>query len=98
MTREEAVRKHRKMWSYMAKTPRESKEEYLKEFDPEAELLCDCYLCEYTGQICSECPLKWGTEKCYQGLYDKWQNAMIDKDYARAAELARQIAELPEKE
>ena len=61
---------------------------------------------------CNFCPLLWGSEDTQmdlfccnssdppfdRGLYAEWRSFFRDKDFARAAKLARQIAELPEKE
>ena len=104
MTKEEAIRKHRKMWRWLAKNPGERKEDYLRKFDPEARLGTDCYLCGYVNENhkrnCRYCPVKWPEESCYcyGGLYSKWFDAMNYENYALAAEIAKQIAELPEKE
>ena len=104
MTKEEAIRKHRKMWRWLAKNPGERKEDYLRKFEPEARLSTDCYLCDYVYKNhkghCRCCPVEWPGGICLrkEGLYSKWLDAMDCKNYIRAAKLARQIAELPEKE
>ena len=90
------------MWNWLADNPGEGKGDYLIEFDPEAELDNNCYLCEYVKeqeQACESCPLEWPGESCsWGGLYPQWCNAMECENYTLAAEIARQIAELPEKE
>lgn len=103
MIREEAIEKHRKMWNWLADNPGKRKCDYLNKFDPEAKLDGDCYLCEYGRQPesgCDCCPVIWPGGKCCGGggIYAMWGEAMTTGDYARAAEIARQIAELPEKE
>lgn len=103
MTREEAITKHRKMWSWLAKNPGKKKRNYLERFDPEAKLRCHCYLCQYVKDYhdydCDYCPLKWPRGHCCTGgLFPKWGRATHYANHARAAEIARQIAELPEKE
>ena len=70
-----------------------------------------CWACEYalysaiyihrtTKGICHFCPLKWKTEPCCDkgGEYDMWRRYMRDGNYEQAAEMARVIANLPEKE
>ncbi len=68
----------------------------------------ECYCCEYAfdkGYIdCSRCPIDWGGKysRCTnrdfcgddKGLYSLWRD---EEDYIKAAELAKQIAELPER-
>lgn len=68
----------------------------------------NCFCCEYTGSNngqfnCGDCPLKWpngGT--CFgdgiNGLYIRAWDACVNDNYAEAAKLARQIANLPERE
>ena len=102
MTKEEAIRNHRKMWSWLAKNPGKGERDYLREFDPEAKLTANCYLCGYVNNNghCEYCPLEWpGAGHCTDtgGLYREWAYAMDWEDYALAAEIAKQIAELPEK-
>ncbi len=70
-----------------------------------------CYCCQYViekgdlGSRCTLCPVLWGTENnrndnfCMgDGAYNKWADAVRNGDWAEAAALARQIAELPERE
>ena len=69
-----------------------------------------CWACEYATYnairlhgtnkgICCFCPIKWKTEVCYDkgGEYDMWGRYMRDGNYEKAAEMARVIANLPEK-
>lgn len=103
MTREEAIRGHRAMWSWLAEHPGETKKDYLREFDPEARLEAGCYVCEYVEEHydydCTYCPLEWPDRDCLgRGLFSQWCDAMDEGEHAYAAEIARQIAELPEKE
>lgn len=101
MTREEAIRKHREMWNWLADNPGMMKWDYLQKFDPEATLVHECYLCEYTDMDCTRCPLEWAGRDCPEegSLYNEWCYAVAGlEDYTRTAEIARQIAELPEKE
>lgn len=70
-----------------------------------------CWACEYainnaiylhrTNEgICCFCPIKWKTELCHDegGEYDMWTRYIEDGNYEKAAEIARVIANLPEKE
>ena len=104
MTKEEAIRKHREMWRWLAKNPGEWNGDYLEKFDPEARLYHYCYLCAYVaenyGNRCNSCPVEWPKGRCCddEELYSKWKFAMREDEYTRAAEIARQIAEVPEKE
>ena len=61
---------------------------------------------------CTYCPLQWNGEDnrhnifCYndpicpskKGLFKEWSDAVWERDISRAAEIARKIAELPEKD
>lgn len=70
-----------------------------------------CWACEYAiynaihlhrtnKDICCFCPIKWKTELCHDkgGEYDMWTCYILDGNYEKAAEMARVIANLPEKE
>lgn len=112
MTKQKAIANHRKMWRWIAdETERREyavdKSDY---FDimgiPEVNIpLQNCYCCEYDGNVgdgdCASCPIKWPTGVCYDGgLYSQWAKALSHnrRDWLTTAALARQIAELPEKE
>ena len=69
-----------------------------------------CWACEYaiynaihlhgTNEgICCFCPLKWKTELCYDksGEYKIWIRHLVVGEFEDAAEMARVIANLPEK-
>lgn len=67
-------------------------------------LLLDCFLCDYSREIamyitaCSKCPLNPAPQRalgCLGGLYHACLNATDWKEQAR---LAREIANLPERE
>lgn len=102
MTKNEAIEKHRKMWNWLADNPGYAKGDYLEKFDKNVDLILGCYLCDYALRNCRVCPLKWPNGSCMtlddDGLYDKWDKAMGYGAYAKAAEIARQIAQLPERE
>ena len=105
--RKRAIENHRKMWRWLAEHPGKRKFEYLEMYDPKADLSNDCYLCEYaegkslheTGNICDKCyycPLDWGGAACpkIDSLFDRW---MEERHFGGGTEIARQIAELPER-
>lgn len=110
LTKEQAIREHRKMWHWIAgETERRQekvyKEEYFNTFFPAEDIKNGCFCCEYDSQFrgcCVHCPLEWEPneenmccEYFYYSLYLLW--ACIN-EYHEAAALARQIAELPERE
>ena len=87
------------------------KEDYIEDYFPDEKISCDCFCCEYDeqkqGKNCKFCPIDWGS-KCdwfmclrkeikddNKGLFYLWE---LTTDWKKAAELARQIAELPERE
>ena len=129
LTKDEAIRLHRKMWRWIAEETEKqgrkvSKWEYFKAMgiDENDVPTYDCYCCEVVDQqineisplamLCDFCPLDWGFgyETGYRkvncltieypyvqrsGYFRRWVNTKSPKE---AAELARTIAELPEKE
>ena len=111
LTKSEAIANHRKMWNWIADETLKRKCKVRKREYFETHGLTDvprnvCYCCEYScDESCSDCPIEWGGEygTCEskdnkgdrKGLYTLWYD---EYDYIKAAELARQIAELPERE
>lgn len=91
----------------------EHENEFSKEMLKTIDSHCNCFCCLYNntqsnskdGKNCNNCPLEWESEVSISmcsdskeendecGLYSLWQNS----DYSTAAELARKIANLPEK-
>lgn len=75
LTKEEAVRKHRKLWHEVArmiqtgtiyKFGRRYKIEALHNLGEKRDMLCSCYCCEYSAQYnngdddnCIHCPIQW---------------------------------------
>lgn len=106
MTREEAIKKHRELWHWIANETIRRKTMYVRKYenpDVAKEMPNNgCWLCEYVrsiGGCCGECPIDWGSTKC-TGLtspYRTWAYCHI-LDYKERANLADIIAELPEKE
>lgn len=109
MTREEAIKKHRELWHWIAEEHRKRKSVIVhKEDNPDVAKespLNNCWLCEYVRQskivfydFCSACPINWGVGTCMKkgSPYRAWTfNTFLD--YEELAKLAKIIAELPEK-
>lgn len=125
MLREDAIKKHRAMWNYIAQQIENEKHtmkinvlkaNYVKHSGDNAVEMDkhnNCYLCNYTDMNCRECPLIWPSEfKLFQceagfqlpngyiseGLYSKCCQLYCTGDWQSQAELARKIANLPERE
>lgn len=73
LTREQALKLHREMWSDMQKELGDCptcderdcfKEDWVRKRFPEEEISANCFLCEYddfvNGYQCSACPINWG--------------------------------------
>lgn len=84
------------------------KKEYFRRLGYNHFYICGCsFLCEYTRRFgvarCEKCPLDWGmTQDCMgnpesKGLYKQIKDYDDIGDFEKCAELAWQIAELPEK-
>lgn len=105
MTREEAIKKHRELWHWIAEEHRRRKSVIVhKEDNPDVAKespFNSCWLCEYVRSIrnrCEDCPINWGREMCIKdgSPYRAWTfNTFLD--YEERANLADTIAELPEK-
>lgn len=111
LTKKKTVEEHRKMWnwigneimrSHMTKNIDELKKMYLTIYDKPL-ISFNCYCCEYTLDVdtnscIDSCPLIWPGDKmscCYGGLYSQICN---EQNWQKQAELAYQIADLPERE
>ena len=129
LTKERAIKEHRKMWNWIADqlengrsmTIGTLKEVYCDE--NEFDILNNCFCCEFDAKqslyCCENCPILWGTENivhdyyCETGMTDYktetyfgeetglWmlaENLTLEHRYKEAAEIARQIANLPERQ
>lgn len=111
LTKEEAIKRHRMMWNWIAyetlkRKRRVYKSEAVKHFgwNP-CMMVADCWCCTYDhkdNQLgCKNCPVVWPSEHCMDctggGLFKKW-SLTAPIDYEKAADLAYQIANLPERE
>ena len=113
LTKSEAIANHRKMWNWIAdetmkRKCKVEKWDYFKAHGITDIPLCECYCCEYARDglfaDCSRCPIDWGGEFniCLnrdsdgdgKGLFTLWCK---EPDYVKSAELAKRIAELPER-
>lgn len=111
LTKSEAVRLHRKLWNWIADETERlkfkgEKCEYFKNFESKDIPNSECYCCEYASTITGEsykcvdiCPIDWGEcfggrKNCFDSLYELWD---LEGDWQKAANLARQIASLPER-
>ena len=78
--------------------------------DPFLMIQSCCFLCDYVKELgdgrCNNCPLVWGTTGNYcmgtsgehRGLYGQLMDCYLNRDIEKCAKLARQIADLPEKQ
>ncbi|MCI5891822.1 MAG: hypothetical protein MRZ66_00230 [Clostridiales bacterium] len=111
LTKQQTIAEHRKMWHWIADETKKQgrkveKEEYFKAMNIPSENRpeLDCYCCEYAGRECLECPVEWDGDygvccdrhTCgdWEGLYAQWANT---NDPEESAQLARKIAEQPER-
>lgn len=109
LSKEEAIRRHRLMWNWIAdETTRRgkkvSKEAAFAHFRW-GHALMNCWCCEYMelyqiNTCATGCILEWPGVSCVvggdktNGLFSRWATTGNVKE---AADLARQIAELPER-
>ena len=108
MTKQEALTKHRTMWNLIADMIEAGeiyddvikyKDEALKKMKEEHRPIWLCYCCDY-AKGCSDCPVIWGNskEKCEAAEYGSFKNSLKAGNYIKAASIAREIANLPERE
>lgn len=104
LTREQAIKEHRKMWNWLAEHPDMDKDDYLKLNDFEY-VENECFLCHYSHQndkkCCGEdCILDWGkTSGCIGttfnlGLYKVYYELIsllrgINKNSERNKDIAK---------
>lgn len=66
LTREQAIKEHRKMWNWLAEHPEKWKNDYFEiHHEQLGHINNDCFLCEYDYQnegkyCCEECIIDWG--------------------------------------
>ena len=100
LSREEAIRKHREMWNWIADRIMERKQpviinnlkrEYVRQHNE--NILYNCYLCDYCIHVmdgeeweerCKYCPLDWESDGDEDGLYQCLENHGVIGLYAEA--------------
>ena len=97
LTREEALKLHRQMWTEMqeklgdcpsADDREDFKREWCREYFPNNYINNHCFLCEYvshhccTKRLCRKCPIDWGS-----------LSRDVDKDYTCCADYKGEIEE-----
>lgn len=113
LTKEQAITEHRKMWNWIADQIEYLQtvvdiHDYKKEYCVNHkfyDVLNWCFLCDYTDVECDRCPLKWPSNlsfPCEGRIGDSrnlglWWKCKISEDWQEQAALARQIANLPER-
>ena len=112
MTKKEAIENHKKMWNWIAEKTLERKRivkkyEYFLENKRSIVPLSRCYCCEYDIEHsveypCSSCPIDFKGDNSFYKYFcmskkSAFRNWLEAKDYTKRAELARQIANLPER-
>lgn len=114
LTREEAIRRHRTMWNWLADQAEEtgnlfSKSDAFSALWPDEDYvpISECWMCELAGGCYdgSTCALVWPNGRCapYIGkgneyLFSDWLFAQCMGDTKEYINLAREIANLPERE
>lgn len=80
LTREEALKLHRQMWSDMRDALGDNpdfneryfyKTQWCKKHFPEEHITNSCFLCEYACSDCWRCPIKWPGRTCETNSYYK---------------------------
>ena len=118
MLREEAIKKHRAMWNWIAERILNDertmnigklKQKYIEMQGDDMRKMYtrnNCYLCYYADINCTKCPLSWPSDAydymCEygyfgEGLYLRCLNLMNSGEWKLQAELAYEIANLPER-
>lgn len=106
LTREEAVKRHRELWNWLADNPliegrlsqKADHPKWGKEWPLASEVENYCWCCVYDTQSgsrdCRFCPVSWLNETSCMYLYPVWE---WEESYTIRAAWARQIANLPER-
>lgn len=97
LTREEAIRKHRNMWRWIAKRVLKDKDvhmitsykhEYMQKYFKN-QCVHNCFLCEYANENCTKCPIDWKSKmqdvegaRCY--CLDNKEEGDFEGVYGRA--------------
>lgn len=110
LTREQAIKYHRDMYNNIADGIEEGR--HIVNIEESKEIFCrihgfnvmfNCFLCDYDENLCVDCPVMWGDsvkDKCcrlHNGELGLFHRVRIADSWQEQAELARQIANLPER-
>lgn len=114
LTKKRAIELHRDMWNNIADTiekykktvdVEKAKSDFCRSYGYGSRIMNNCFLCEYSEfSSCKNCPVMWGDsvrDTCTllyghgMGLY---YQVKFEGTWKGQAELARKIANLPEKE
>lgn len=111
LSKKEAIDLHRKMWNRIANVcctieiaypgfsiSRRNMELIIAKNTGanNSELSNNCYLCTYTKNCCSMCPLDWGTPTCCDNK-SPYKKFCESKSWDEAVDWAEVIAQLPER-
>lgn len=94
MTKNQALRRHRMLWRWLAKNPTKRKQDWpgWKENGGKHDLIKDnCFLCAVSD--CPDCLVVWPGDSvgCSGSLFGDWERAKGRK----RSNLAKKISELP---
>lgn len=108
LSKEEAIRNHRDMWNWIANETLKRKRTIFKEdyfvainidYDDIPENYCYCCEYAYSYNPCyNTCPIHWSGDKSCINASSEYFLWVQEENYIKSAELARQIANLPERE
>ena len=108
LTKQQAIEGHRKMWNWIADEI-EKRNKVLEIIDLKVEycttnnllLQHNCFCCEYSiddDYGCEKCPVDWiNTKHCSDDETSLYVAVLHTKQWQEQADLARQIANLPER-
>lgn len=106
-TKQQAIEGHRKMWNWIADEIEKRKCEcdisFLKHcycYENKLTLITNCFCCEYNNgdKKCQNCPLDWiETPHCCDNDSSLYHRVLWSESWKEQADLARQIANLPER-
>lgn len=104
LTREQAIYSFRQMWNWIADETKKQKRKVSKSEYPlmkEMSIISDCFICEYCEKSvidCRSCIIKWPGADCGDppSPYYQWVHCQR-WEWGKAAQYAREIANLPER-
>lgn len=106
LTKEEAIKNHRKMWGWLAENPTKNKQDW-PGWKKCGKIQNDCFCCELAitcGEVdCALCPFEWPKTRtdnvmdCSKSYYGDWWEAAAPEERAKYAALIRDLPEKVEK-